>query len=69
MTFRDLQETVARLAGDPRVHASTPLGITYRLWDDEAQTWESETKPLCHVVLDPAGLRFSTEPDEPAVAR
>lgn len=70
MTLQDLQDALARLASDPRVHPTTKLEIGYRVWDAEAGMWDRETMPLCHLVLaTDHTLRFSTDPDEPALVR
>ncbi len=85
MTFRDLQETIARLATDPRVHPGTLVSVAYkyevpehvvRQDDDKGtfyQTVEEETMheqdPLCCITVAAHTLTLHTHPAEPAVAR
>ena len=76
MNFRDLQETIARLANDPRIHPNTRVEIAYE-YEREDCTNDGrllstgtvhEQEPLVAITLN-GSLTLSTHRSEPAVAR
>lgn len=67
MTFRDLQEAIARLASDPRVHPNTRVDLQVHSFSEHPEL-QAVTRPLCHVVVN-GHVLLATTKAEPAMAR
>ena len=68
MTFADLQEAVARLSQDPRIHPNTRIELEY---ETATETCEivSESSPLLSIAVIDHKIVLASTRAEPAIAR
>lgn len=76
MKFRDLQEAIARLASDPRIHSTTPVEVAFEvetvLNEDgclSQRYTDSEQEPLLAIAIEGGALVLAATRHRAALAR